>query len=58
MILSVINDLYPNNYAFVKHIVQEIQPIIESFFMIYNQLQSIGSPPANTNAKKHVLQFR
>ena len=39
-ILSIVNDLFPNDFVFIKHIVHTIQPMIESFFIIYNQLQS------------------
>ena len=35
-ILSIVNDLFPNDYNFIKHIVVKIQPMIESFFIIYN----------------------
>ena len=39
-ILSIVNDLYPNNFNTIKHIVYAIYPFVESFFLIYNQTGS------------------
>ena len=36
----MVNDLFPSDFSSVKHIVDTIQPMIESFFLIYSQLQT------------------
>ncbi len=37
-ILSIINDLYPSDFETVKHIINSLKPIIESFFISYKVL--------------------
>jgi hypothetical protein len=38
--LSILNDIFPFDYKKVDHLINTLQPIVESFFIVYNVLFS------------------
>ena len=35
---SILNDLFPSDFKKIEHLIKTLQPIIESFFIIYSIL--------------------